>query len=310
MAKGRSISKISKELETLVDKMKKKAKEFAEADGAKKQKITGELKKMTFDKKMLEKELESSVAELDKNAQLQVDEVRKLIRNVIKEELKKKITEIEFEKPATTSGSSKGNTELDDVELTSDDEQAAEDALDKVFSNFEKVLNNTKTDIKKASQNESITTVLGIVAALPKIIEFIGKLVKGGPRMISILMGQGEMYGGMEKAEQLAIKLGAFIEHGGHALHEKYILAVKKFFRFADKGFREMDDKMQDAFAEKIWMAVVASLMITSGLDAAHAALDAHFGHAAVEGTLTAIKNGELKTYLQKELTRISTTSA
>ena len=66
MAKGRSVSKISKELETVVEKMKKMAKEFAEADGAKKQKITAELKSLTSDKKMLEKELESAVAELDK----------------------------------------------------------------------------------------------------------------------------------------------------------------------------------------------------------------------------------------------------
>ena len=87
MAKGRSISKISKELETLVDKMKKKAKEYAEADGVKKQKITAELKSLTSDKKMLEKELESAVAELDKDAQLQIDEIRKIIRDIIREEI-------------------------------------------------------------------------------------------------------------------------------------------------------------------------------------------------------------------------------
>ena len=87
MAKGRSISKISKELETLVEKMKKKAKEYAEADGVKKQKITAELKSLTSDKKMLEKELESAVTELDKDAKLQVDEIRKMIRDIIREEI-------------------------------------------------------------------------------------------------------------------------------------------------------------------------------------------------------------------------------
>ena len=87
MAKGRSVSKISKELETLVEKMKKLAKEYAEADGVKKQKITAELKNLTSEKKMLEKELESSVAELDKDAQLQIDEIRKMIRDIIREEI-------------------------------------------------------------------------------------------------------------------------------------------------------------------------------------------------------------------------------
>lgn len=89
MAKGRSVSKISKELETVVDKMKKKAKEFAEADGVKKQKITAELKELTAEKKMLEKELESSVAELDKDAQLQIDEIRKILKPLVREELKR-----------------------------------------------------------------------------------------------------------------------------------------------------------------------------------------------------------------------------
>ena len=87
MTKGRPISKISKELETLVEKMKKMAKEYAEADGVKKQKITAELKNLTSEKKMLEKELESSVAELDKDAQLQIDEIRKMIRDIIREEI-------------------------------------------------------------------------------------------------------------------------------------------------------------------------------------------------------------------------------
>jgi len=89
MAKGRSISKISKELETLVEKMKKMAKEYAEADGVKKQKLMTSLKDLTKDKKRLEQELESSVNELDKDAQLQIDEIRKLIRNIIHEELRK-----------------------------------------------------------------------------------------------------------------------------------------------------------------------------------------------------------------------------
>jgi hypothetical protein len=90
MAKGRSISKISKELETLVEKMKKMAKEYAEADGVKKQKLMASLKDLTKDKKLLEKELESSVNELDKDAQLQIDEIRVILRKMIREELLRK----------------------------------------------------------------------------------------------------------------------------------------------------------------------------------------------------------------------------
>jgi len=306
MAKGRSISKISKELETLVEKMKKMAKEYAEADGVKKQKLMASLKDLTKDKKQLEKELESSVNELDKDAQLQIDEIRKLIRNIIIKEIKKKsLNEIEFNSSKTTSASKK-TVELDDVELSSEDEKNTDNALDKVFAGLEKVLISSKSDIKKAATNEDIGVALGLIAALPKIIDFIGKLIKGGPRMLSILMGQGQMYGTMEKAEQLAIKLGAKIEHGGHALHTKYINGIKKLARVLDPSFKSMPEELQDKFAEMIWMAVVASLLITSGIGTVHSALDAHFGHAAVEGVLSAIKRNELAAFLEAEFAALT----
>ena len=56
MAKGRSISKVSKELEKLVAGMKDKATEYAKADGVKKQKLMATLKDLTKDKKRLEQE--------------------------------------------------------------------------------------------------------------------------------------------------------------------------------------------------------------------------------------------------------------
>jgi len=304
MAKGRSISKISKELETLVDKMKKKAKEFAEADGAKKQKITSELKKMTFDKKMLEKELESSVAELDKNAQLQVDEVRKLIRNVIKEELKKKIAEIEFEKSATKSGSSKSNLddiELDELpELSSDDENAIEDLLDKALQGTEKIVKQ---------QSESINeiggwTIAGIIAALPKIVEMIGKLIMGLPRILSILTANGEMYGAMADAELVAIKIGQLIVKGGKSLHHKYIAVIAKLLK-ADPVMRDLPDAEREKVAEKVWLVIVCLLMAKAGFDATHEALHGAYDTASVEGTLSAIKQGEVKEYLKANIDKI-----
>lgn len=84
---ARSITKISKELEDVTSTMKKMAKEYAKASGTDKDKIVAQLKKLTKDKQSLEKELQSSVGELDKDVELQIDEVRKLIKKTIKEEL-------------------------------------------------------------------------------------------------------------------------------------------------------------------------------------------------------------------------------
>jgi hypothetical protein len=89
MAKYRSITKISKDLEDVTTTMKKLAKDYGKASGQAKDKIVAQLKKLTKDKQDLEHELQGSVGELDKDVQLQVDEVRNAIKNIVREELNK-----------------------------------------------------------------------------------------------------------------------------------------------------------------------------------------------------------------------------
>ena len=89
MAKYRSITKISKDLENVTTTMKKLAKDYGKASGTDKDKIVAQLKKLTKDKQDLEQELQGSVGELDKDVQLQVDEVRKAIKTIVREELNK-----------------------------------------------------------------------------------------------------------------------------------------------------------------------------------------------------------------------------
>lgn len=257
MAKGRSISKISKELETLVDKMKKKAKEFAEADGAKKQKITAELKKMTFDKKMLEKELESAVTELDKNAQLQVDEVRKLIRNVIKEELKKKIAEIEF----------KSDGEMDDESNDSEPDELDPALAKAVAAGLTKMGGKKTTTESKAQLNESITAgtivafAIGLILATPALLKlyvmYLKRKVKTNlpdttrkqiDRFNQYVKDQKKLASELEKtmspeeyqewmidnvpAEyQISSEHIEKIEHYIHIMHEVFTLPIKKFLQ-------------------------------------------------------------------------------
>jgi hypothetical protein len=306
MAKGRSISKISKELETLVEKMKKMAKEYAEADGVKKQKLMASLKDLTKDKKRLEKELESSVNELDKDAQLQIDEMRKLIRAIIIEEIKKKsLNEIEFEtdsaKNDSTSKSNLDNVDFDELpELTSDDENAIEDLLDKALKGTEKIVKQ---------QSESINeiggwTIAGIIAALPKIIEMIGKLIMGLPRILSILTANGEMYGAMADAELIAIKIGQLVKEGGKSLHHKYIAFIATLLK-ADPVFRNAPEADRKKVAENIWLVIVCVLMVKAGTDAAFEALHGAFDAASIEGALTAIKQGEVKEYLKAHIAKI-----
>jgi hypothetical protein len=306
MAKGRSISKVSKELEKLVADMKDKATEYAKADGVKKQKLMATLKDLTKDKKRLEQELESAVNELDKDAQLQIDELRKVLRSIILKEIKKKtLNEIEFNtEPDAKSASSKSNldnVEFDELpELTSDDENALEDLLDKALKGTEKIVKQ---------QSESINeiggwTIAGIIAALPKIVEMMGKLIMGLPRILSILTANGEMYGAMADAELVAIKIGQMIVKGGKSLHHKYIAFIAKLLK-ADPVMRDLPDAEREKVAEKIWLVIVCLLMFKAGTDATLEALHGAFDTASIEGTLTAIKQGEVKEYLKANIGKI-----
>ena len=90
MAKNRSLNKIGKEFDILVKDMKKMAGDYAKADGSKKQQLVVKLKQMTKKKKQLQAEMDSAVKAADKDVDLQIDEMNRLIRKevtkLIKEE--------------------------------------------------------------------------------------------------------------------------------------------------------------------------------------------------------------------------------
>jgi len=83
MAKNRSLNKIGKEFDKLVGDMKKMAASYTSASGAKKQSLLGKLKQMTKKKSQLQKEMESAVSAADKDVELQIDEMTKLIRSEV-----------------------------------------------------------------------------------------------------------------------------------------------------------------------------------------------------------------------------------
>jgi hypothetical protein len=299
MAKGRSISKISKELETLVEKMKKMAKEYAEADGVKKQKLMASLKDLTKDKKRLEQELESSVNELDKDAQLQIDEMRKLIRVIIIEEIEKKsLNEIEF--------SSNNNSTID----TNSDEAKV---LDTVMSDFIKNLKADKSEIVRTAndqtavqaivddnpelkkinqQDEAVGAILiaSIVAAIPKLIEHVGSAIKFANKLF--------------KSKRIE-NWGEWLTQQGHKLHHKYIGFVQKILVYTIPTFKELDAKKQEKIAERVWMVIVAGLLVSSAAGAAHAWTAGEVHMAGIESALAAVKNGEIAAWISAEIAAI-----
>jgi hypothetical protein len=131
----------------------------------------------------------------------------------------------------------------------------------------------------------------------------IGKLIMGVPRILSILTANGEMYGALADAELVAIKIGQMIVKGGKSLHHKYIAFIATLLK-VDPILRD-DPKRREKVAEKIWLGIVCILMFKAGSDAALEALNGAFDTASIEGTLAAIKQGELKEYLKANIDKI-----
>jgi flagellar hook-associated protein FlgK len=90
MATPRKVTKAAEKLEKHSAEMQKVAKEWQAAAGKDKQKLLDQLKKMTHEKRDLESQLQRAIADLDKDTELQIDEVRRLIRSIIREEIKKR----------------------------------------------------------------------------------------------------------------------------------------------------------------------------------------------------------------------------
>ena len=95
MAKNRSLNKIGKEFDALVVNMKKLAGEYAKASGPKKQQLVSKLKQMTKKKKQLQAEMESAVNAADKDVELQIDEMKDLIRKEVTKLIKEEYGYIE-----------------------------------------------------------------------------------------------------------------------------------------------------------------------------------------------------------------------
>lgn len=90
MATPRKVTKAAEKLEKHSAEMQDVAKKWQAAAGKDKQKLLDQLKKMTREKRDLESQLQRAIADLDKDTELQIDEVRRLIRNIIREEIQKR----------------------------------------------------------------------------------------------------------------------------------------------------------------------------------------------------------------------------
>lgn len=182
-----------------------------------------------------------------------------------------------------------------DVEAKAEDEKAVDKALKefpelKEFINrkFKLIeINERRNGRKDVINEEAILLGVSMALAIPGIVTIVGKITDW---TIKKLGGKSEV--------------GEKIKHFGEHLHHMLIGSIEKGISFLP-GIKSLPKDKQEKIAEAILVVIVASLAVTSGVGAITALKDANLTLTGIEAALTAVKGGEVGTYLSNVIKSI-----
>lgn len=185
-----------------------------------------------------------------------------------------------------------GQLKKDAAEVKADAADPKE--IEKLKKEFPEV---AKLENEKGELDEFVITgtlMAGILAAIPKLVELFGYLVNG----IGTVLGKFGFKKASEKTKAFAKK----IVHAGHELHEGYITVIQKALTVMIPGFNEIPENKQKKIAELLYMVILLYLGMDAGFNAFAAIKHASWVHVSIEGALSAIKGGELASFLGAEI--------
>ena len=188
-------------------------------------------------------------------------------------------------------------------------EKAMGDAFKALGSGFTAEKEELKQDVQNAEVpvNEALTpvAVIGVILAMPKVVEFIGK---GMSKLVTIwkkFFKRGEA-----KTEEEKVQVAEKIIEFSHKWHKLYINGLKGMLRligaFDKAGIK--GDANQTKAAEMLYYIIIAGLAVYSGVGAFNAfktaaTTSANGGTIALgtlESAMAAIKSGEVGEFLTK----------
>lgn len=179
------------------------------------------------------------------------------------------------------------------VQSTFKDPDKIED-LEKKYDELGDLADTTKNEGKLNEFAITGSLIAGVVAAIPALIKILGYAVKGIGSMLSKF---GFAKAG-DKTKQFAEKLF----HASEDLHHKYIKAVKFACKYMIPGFAEFEESTQEKMATVVYYVIIGILGFNAGVDALHSFKIAQWIPGGIEGVLTAIKGGEIGSFLSSAL--------
>ena len=194
---------------------------------------------------------------------------------------------LRLQKLAGIISESQYKEKLAEVDIDLDDKEQA--VVDDVKDEMSTILKTMDAELAKASQstNEGLLTVASIAIALPAIMGLVAKFGKAAGDMVNKMLGKKPT--DEDAYNQWMNKLS----HIADELHHLYMAPlesiVKKFVK---------DPAKAKQVASAIFHVIVATFLIASGVTAVKALQAKNVSLATLEGALSAIKGGEVKTFI------------
>jgi hypothetical protein len=194
---------------------------------------------------------------------------------------------LRLQKLAGIISESQYKEKLAEVDIDLDDKEQA--VVDDVKDEMSTILKTMDAELAKASQstNEGLLTVASIAIALPAIMGLVAKFGKAAGAMVNKMLGKKPT--DEDAYNQWMNKLSHIADELHHLYMAPLEAIVKKFVK---------DPAKAKQVASAIFHVIVATFLIASGVTAVKALQAKNVSLATLEGALSAIKGGEVKTFI------------
>ena len=182
---------------------------------------------------------------------------------------------------------------LKDILLEVESEQKVDVAVNAIGQELKKLAAGVEDALEDADDNkqEGLLTTASLLLALPAMLGLVARTGKAVSSIIQKTLGKKPQDQG--DAEKYFRQLGGVADELHHLYMKPIELIVRKFIK---------DPKKSKAVSSGIFHVIVAVMFIASGATALKALQSKELSLATLEAALTAVKGGEIKTYLSNLL--------
>jgi len=173
------------------------------------------------------------------------------------------------------------------------EQEETETVVDELGDEMSALIKGMDQELEKAAEteqptNEGLLTIASIAIALPAIIGLVARVGKAGGALVNKMIGAKPT--DKEAEDAWFAKLGKIADD----LHHLYLVPIEKIV-----GKFVKDHDKAKKISNIIFHVIVASFLLASGATAVKAIQSKNISLATLEGALTAIKGGEVSTFVK-----------